>query len=289
MLANGRVSDNLLKRAVKTKWLWRWMIFNLDAPLMRADFDANRLREIAREVGAVNAENKIVVTGDVKLDGSSDLSHREEWRKKWRNEIKVSEDELLLVFGSTHPGEEEIALRVFQKLRVEFSNLRVLIAPRHVERTAEVLALIQSQNLAALRRSANKIDSKNGRETVILLDTIGELSEIYAAADVAFVGGSLVPRGGHNVLEPILRGTPVVFGPYMANFRAAGELVSAALLGDSVDSEEQLEIKLASWLSDDTRRATLPDLVASTLASHQGAPNRIAAHIAEQLKFKSKI
>ena len=285
VLANGRVSDNLLKRAIKTKWLWRWMISNLDALLMRADFDSNRMKEIARAVSAVNSENKILVTGDVKLDGARELSRRDEWRTKWREELKIAPEDLLLVFGSTHPGEEEIALRVFEKLRAKFPNLRLLLAPRHIERTSEVLALIQAQNISLSRRS----EISNNESSVILLDTIGELSKIYAAADVAFVGGSLVPRGGHNVLEPILRGVPVVFGPHMANFRASAEMVENSLLGDKVESENQLETKLESWLRDDARRNELPQLAASTLAPHQGAPNRIAAHIAEQLKSKSKI
>ena len=288
VLANGRVSDNLLKRAVKTKWLWKWMISNLDALLMRADFDAGRMHQIARAVGAVNAENKIIVTGDVKLDGASELQNREILRQKWREELSVSENDLLVIFGSTHPGEEEIALRVFQKLRLEFSNLRLLIAPRHIERTDEVLAIIALQNLPVVRRSAVNKSQKAVNDAVILLDTVGELSEIYAAADVAFVGGSLIPRGGHNVLEPILRGVPVLFGPHMANFRTSAEMVSTALLGDSVDDEEQLQLKLKSWLRDETRRKELPNLAARTLAPHQGAPARIAEHIAEQLKLKLK-
>lgn len=283
VLANGRVSDNLLRRAVKTKWLWRWMISNLDVLLMRADFDAERMQQIAAAVGLPQAAKKIIVTGDVKLDGASELKNHAAWWQKWRAQLGIAENELLLIFGSTHPGEEEIAVRVFQKLRVEFPNLRLLIAPRHIERADEVLAIIALQDLSVIRRSAGK----NGDESVILLDTIGELSEMYAAADVAFVGGSLVPRGGHNILEPILRGVPVVFGPHMANFRALADLVSSSLLGDCVDDDEQLAVQLKLCLRDKARREELPHRAAQILARHQGAPTRIAQHIAEELKSKS--
>ena len=119
---------------------------------------------------------------------------------------------------------------------------------------------------------------------VILLDTVGELSEIYAASDVAFVGGSLIPRGGHNVLEPVLRGVPVLCGPHMANFQGAAQFVQSENLGARVDDENQLLARLEYWLNESEERAAFPERARLALVPHQGAPQRIAEHIAEKLK-----
>ncbi len=283
-LVNGRVSDNLLQRVSKTKWLWRWMFFNLNGLLMRSEFDAQRMTQIALETQSLNTENKIIALGDVKLDGANALENSHALREKWRAELGFATNDLVLIFGSTHPGEEEIALRVFEKLRVEFLDLKLLLAPRHIERIVEIQSLIETQSFSFAKRSA--INEKE--YSVLLLDTVGELSEIYAAGDVAFVGGSLIPRGGHNVLEPILRGVPVFFGPHMANFRAHAELVQTNALGESVQNETDLEIKMADWLRDGNRRRVLPEQAARSLAPHQGAPARIAQTIAKQLKLKTE-
>jgi 3-deoxy-D-manno-octulosonic-acid transferase len=283
LLVNGRVSDNLLQRAGKTKWLWRWMFSNLNALLMRSEFDAQRMQKIARETQSPGAENKIVALGDVKLDGASALENSRALREKWRAELGFAEHAPVVIFGSTHPGEEEIALRVYKNLRAEFPELKLLLAPRHIERTDEVQSLIEAQNFSFARRS--EIGGENN--SIILLDTVGELSEIYAAGDVAFVGGSLIPRGGHNVLEPILRGVPVFFGPHMANFRAHAELVQANALGDGVQDESDLQEKMADWLRDENRRRVLPERATRALAPHQGAPARIAQTIAKELKSKA--
>lgn len=292
LLANGRVSDNLFKRAVKTKWLWRWMISCLDGLLMRSDYDAGRMRQIAREVGASSGADKIVVTGDVKLDGAGEFENSNLLRKKWRDILKIGDEELLWVCGSTHPdlkenaaSEEEIALSVWIGLRKDVP-LRLLLAPRHIERVGDVAGSCHAIDEPLTLRS--EIENSQSNE-VIILDTVGELSEIYAAADVAFVGGSLIRRGGHNVLEPILRGVPVLFGPHMANFRASAELVENSRLGNCVADEEELHAQLKTWLQDEARRKELPHLAADALAPHQGAPMRIAECVAEQLKSKSGV
>lgn len=284
-LVNGRVSDNMLQRASKTKWLWRWMFSNLHNLLMRSEFDAQRMMQIALEAQSPNADNKIIACGDVKLDGAAALESAKALRAKWRVQLGFDEEDLILVFGSTHAGEEEIALRVYEKLRLEFVNLKLLLAPRHIERLPEIQALLQTQNFSFAKRS----ETGAKKSAIVLLDTVGELSEIYAAADVAFVGGSLIPRGGHNVLEPILRGVPVLFGSHMANFRAHAELIKNHALGDEVHNETDLEIKAASWLRNEHRRRVLPERAALALVPHQGAPARIARTIAEQLKSKSEV
>lgn len=276
-LVNGRVSDNLLQRATRTKWLWRWLLSNLNALLMRSDFDAQRMAQIARGVGVPEAQNKIVVPGDVKLDGAHALENSRSLRQQWRAMLGWSDDDLVIAFGSTHAGEEEMALRAFGRLRAEFPELKLLLAPRHMERVPQVQALLEAQKMPFVRRS----EIHQPHQKIVLLDTVGELSEMYAASDVAFVGGSLVARGGHNVLEPLLRGVPVLFGPHMMNFRAHAELVVDSKLGDCVQDERELQEKIAAWLRDEDARRVLPIQAARALEPHQGALACIAEYIAE--------
>jgi 3-deoxy-D-manno-octulosonic-acid transferase len=281
-LVNGRVSDNLAKRAVKTSWLWRWMVSNLNGMLMRGEYDAGRMREIVEKIGLPEAVSRIQTVGDVKLGGWQDDAANAALRTRWREILGVPQGELLWVCGSTHPGEEEMIGRAYKELAASFPHLKLLLAPRHIERVPEVEELLKGQGLTVRRRSG----VQSGQQQVILLDTVGELSEIYAAGDVAFVGGSLIQRGGHNVLEPVLRGVPVLFGPYMANFRAHAELIEKASLGGGVPDEAGLVQQTRKWLEDDHRRMALPQQAQVALAEHQGAAARVAAVVAKELKSK---
>jgi 3-deoxy-D-manno-octulosonic-acid transferase len=290
-LANGRVSDKSLKSAPRLKFLWRWMISNLDLLLMRGESDAKRMKEICDLAGAPDAASKVLAPGDVKLDDSSSREDQEKLRARWREKLKIGGSELLWVCGSTHPaknesetGEEEIALRVYLELKKIFP-LRLLLAPRHIERVPEVLLLCEKMNVGAMRRS--EIQNSRGDE-VLILDTVGELSGMYAAADVAFVGGSLIARGGHNVLEPVLCGVPVLFGPHMMNFREAASLVEEAPpIGSMARNENELHAQLEYWLASEEQRIRVFDRMQQRIAPHRGAAGRIAQHIAEKLKSKS--
>lgn len=268
-LVNGRVSDNLLQLAPRLKPIWRWMASNLDGFLMRSAEDAER----AKKIGA--PAEKVVVAGDVKLEAPP----VENGREKWREILGFSPNQLVWIAGSTHAGEEAICFRVHQKLREKWPDLGLIVAPRHIERAEEVAAILPD---AARRSHLQK--AKNG---VILLDTIGELSEIYAAADVAFVGGSLIERGGHNLLEPVLRGAPVVFGPFVMNFRAAAQLVQANELGEQIEDENGLFEAISRWLENEKSRRALPQKTEKALAQHRGAAARVAKFIAQSLEIQT--
>ena len=277
-LVNGRVSDNLLRRAPQLGALWRWMMSNLDGLLMRSDFDAQRMLAL----GA--SREKVIVTGDVKLDAATVSSH--ELRAQWRQVLQIRDDALFFVAGSTHDGEEEIVLRVWQTLKNEFPTLRVLVAPRHIERVEDVLAICEKLQLKAARRS--EIDIRNKQYDIIILDSVGELSQIYAAADVAFVGGSLIRRGGHNLLEPVLGGAPVAFGPHIANFRAHAQLVEEADVGKVVNDEKELTETLRAWLRDEKWCHDVATRADKTLQPHRGASTRVAEIVAQALGFTAE-
>ena len=273
-LINGRVSDNLLKTAPRLGWIWRWMMNNFDGLLMRSPFDAERILQL-------NAPSpRVIVSGDVKLDNlAAPPTGESEWRD-WRVRLGVEDAALLWVAGSTHPGEETIVLSAYARLQQEFPALRLLLAPRHIERADEVAELIGAAGFTMQRRTSASLLPV---PAVLLLDTVGELAAVYSAADVAFVGGSLIERGGHNLLEPVLRGVPVVFGPHVANFREAAALAQSAQVGQMVANEEELIAALRRWLSSASERGAVESRARTALAEHQGAAARVAQIVAESL------
>src|SRR5262249_34230186 len=123
----------------------------------------------------------------------------------------------LWICGSTHPGEEEIVLGVFKSIRSQYPHLRLVIAPRHIERTAEVMKLVAANGFSAQKFSEIKVAGKN--DSVVVVDSIGQLRSLYALATVVFVGKSFTVPGGHNIIEPAFFGKPVIVGPFMQNFR----------------------------------------------------------------------
>jgi 3-deoxy-D-manno-octulosonic-acid transferase len=278
-LANGRVSDRLARDGARFGWFFRRVLGVFDALLMRSQADAERVRILAGP-GA-----NIIVAGDVKLDAVSQ-SDTEPSRARWREVLGLGAGELLWVAGSTHAGEEEAALGAHQYLRGEFPTLRLLLAPRHIERVPQVLALARAAGVPAVLRShLGTVGCEAGG--VIVLDTVGELAEAYGAGDAAFVGGSLIERGGHNVLEPVLRGAPVAFGPHTANFRAAVALVAEHSLGALVQDEAELGAAVAGWLREatlsDSARAEFAARVGEAMRPHQGASRRVAQVLADAL------
>jgi len=176
------------------------------------------------------------VTGNLKNDAPADPVGAADL---WRRLLGLARDQRVWIAGSTHRGEEEAALAAHASAAAETPGLALVLAPRHPERVNEVLSLIASRGLTAVRRSALPGARRKPRRVgygharlapdIIVVDTVGELAQMYAVADVVFVGGSLVPHGGHNVLEAALRRKPVLMGPHTDNFReAAGQLARAA-------------------------------------------------------------
>jgi 3-deoxy-D-manno-octulosonic-acid transferase len=279
-LANGRVSDNLQRQVPRIAALWRWMMSNFSGLLMRSEYDAQRLREMNASLGA-EVEN-IQVVGDVKLDFLPDSEAQRDWRAQWRQTLHIAPVAPVVVAGSTHPGEEEVLIAAWQTLRATWPQLRLVLAPRHIERVEEVQALCQSRGVATVRRSQVQTAS----DAVIVLDTVGELSQLYAAADVAFVGGSLIERGGHNMLEPVLRGVPVLSGPHVANFREAAALVESGQLGRMVSDEKELVETAREWLQNDERQH-IGARAEVALAPHRGAALRVAQVVKAALAEKT--
>ena len=204
-VVNTRVSDRSLPRYLKIRGLLAKNIFSrVDLVLAQSELDADR----AKQIGAPAA--RVQASGNLKFDLSPPAES--EIVRKLREALRGKK---VLVCGSTVDGEERL---IFEQVRVSKSGFVLILAPRHPERFNPVADELQAAGARIIRRSTwSGQPLENG--TIFLLDTIGELAAIYALADVAFVGGSIAPRGGHNVLEPAYFGKPIVVGPHTENFR----------------------------------------------------------------------
>ena len=260
MVANGRISDRSFRRYRRVRFLTSRMLRDVTVFAMQSNEDARRIIAL----GAL--PERVVVTGNLK----SDLAPAEsDVESLWRKLLGLGEEDPVWIAGSTHRGEETAVLDAFVRLRSRFPGLTLLLAPRHPERVPEVERLARERGLDSVRRS-NLPRARDGH-AVVILDTVGELARIYRVATVVFVGGSLVPAGGHNMLEPALLGKPVLFGPHTSNFRESAELLLSAGGATLVDAADGLEPALTKLLSDADLRLRMGEAALQAVASRRGA------------------
>lgn len=233
LLVNGRVSSASMKLYNLHKYLFRPMFLTLSRVCTQTESDLYRFIELG-----VPAE-RIVRLGNLKYEPTD--------RKGVANTITIPgiENVNIFVAGSTHAGEEEILLNVFEKLQATFP-LKLIIAPRNPKRAAQIAALAKARGIGCQFRSENDVFTSD----LLLLDTIGELSSVYGLADISFVGGSLVDKGGHNPLEPASRGVPVMFGKYMSDFEEISQELVACGGGLIVANEDALLRECCRFLED---------------------------------------
>ena len=237
MIANGRISDRSFKRYRLVRPLVARMLARVTVFAMQSEEDARRIIALGAPA------ERVVVTGNLKTDLVPAPSSTD-----WEALLGLGPDDLLWIAGSTHRGEEAAVLDVFERVRPPFPALRLVLAPRHPERAAEVERLILERGLRPVRRTALGPGGA-ARGAVVILDTVGELADLYRLAAVVFVGGSLVPVGGHNMLEPALRKKPVLYGPHATNFRDSAALLesvgASVVVADTGDLERQMTRLLA--------------------------------------------
>jgi 3-deoxy-D-manno-octulosonic-acid transferase len=260
MMANGRLSDRSFRRYALVRRLLRATLEQIRTFAMQSEEDARRIVAL----GAPAA--RVVVTGNMKHDAvAPDPTQAPAWRQR----LGLRPEARVWIAGSTHPGEEEAVLDAHARARVEHPGLVLIVAPRHPARAGEVAGLVAARGWPTTLRSA---PSDEGRpDAVVVLDTVGELATLYAVADVVFVGGSLVPRGGHNVLEPARLGKPVLFGPHTANFRDASALLAGSGGGLIVEGGPGLTARLCALLADEGERLRRGEAARRAVASRQGA------------------
>jgi 3-deoxy-D-manno-octulosonic-acid transferase len=266
VLVNGVLSD------------WSYKLHRRFWPFLRGTYgrirtfavQSQRYAERLRDLG-VPAE-KVAVTGNMKHDTIDTSPLRPP--AGLREALTLEEGDLVLVAGSTHPGEEEALLTAYTRLRERFGRLRLVIAPRHPERFDEVAGLIRGRGLALHRRTGKPRAAGGSEPPVILVDTLGELTTIYGFAHVVFVGGTLVPIGGHNVMEPAGLGKMPIVGPHTAKTAEAVELLLARQAAVQVADAEHLARVLAEWLAEPERLREAGERARQVVLANQGATGR---------------
>jgi 3-deoxy-D-manno-octulosonic-acid transferase len=259
---NARISDRSFPRYQRFGWFFRRVLSEIDLFLTQTADDADRLRAI----GA--ATERVRVSGNLKFDV------RPSAESALVNDLRVAipQDAPVIICGSTAEGEEDPLLAAFKVVQQQFPSAIMILAPRHPERFEKVAALISSTGIAFQRRSAWK-PPQSVAPGVFLLDSVGELAAIYALANIAFVGGSLVPTGGHNILEPAQYGAAILVGPHTFNFR---EIMNLFEQGHAVRvvTAESLGSQLLALLRDPEERIQLGHRAKDLFAQHAGATRR---------------
>jgi len=238
ILVNARMTDRALGRYLRFKRLFALLLSRYDRIFAKSEDDCARFLRL----GAV--PDRCETTGDMKFDAPL-LERGDKKRQQIRESLGVGDNECLLVAGSTREGEEEQLFAVYRSVRAADSRVRLVIAPRHLTRLAEVEQIAQSQGLRVHRHSA---PADSSPQDIVLVDRMGLLNDLYLAADVAFVGGTLVDIGGHNVLEPVWAGTPVLFGLSVGNVREAAEYILENKYGAQAATAAQLETIIRKYL-----------------------------------------
>ena len=211
MLVNGRISTRSYPRYRIARPFFRHVLRHIDRFCMQSDESARRVIDIGAD------RDRVQVTGSLKFDSLEipGAAAPDRGRNRVLRYFRVSPDRPVVIAASTVRNEEEPVLEAFQRIRATMTNALLIIAPRKPERFDDVEKLARRAGWNVARRSELRVDA-DPRHDVVILDTIGELAQLYQVATVVFVGGSLVDTGGHNILEPAVFGKPIVFGPYMS-------------------------------------------------------------------------
>jgi 3-deoxy-D-manno-octulosonic-acid transferase len=271
-IINGRLSPQSYKGYYKIRFFMKKVLQEIGFFSMQTEVDAQRICELGAP------REKVKVLGNVKFDQATSLATiSPEEVNSLRQSLGLGEDDRVIIAGSTHAGEEEIIIEVFKRLKNQFSPLFLIIAPRHIERTDEIEELIKREGLHSIRRSkllAGSIRPQRAQYPVIILDTLGELGAIYALATLVFVGGSLVPTGGQNLLEPAVHKKPVFFGPSIYNFEEIGRILKDSGAGIQIADGKQLTQEMQKLLQEPEKLRELGEKAQRVVFTHQGAVAR---------------
>ena len=282
---NARLSVKSFRRYKLARPFLRRVLSCVDRICAQTPADAERFLALGAR------SETVMVAGNLKFD--SQPPERGAGARALSQALARAGRRPVVVAASTMPGEEPLVLRAWAQIKARHAAALLILAPRHPQRFDEVARTLAEAGCSYLRRTS--LSAEAGVEAlaaqvsaldVLQLDTIGELAGVFELADVAFMGGSLVPTGGHNLLEPAYWSKPVVFGPYMQNFRDIAQLFLEARAGVQVRDEAELAQVLLALLNDEGARRQMGEKARQVLERESGATQRVLGHIRELLNVE---
>jgi 3-deoxy-D-manno-octulosonic-acid transferase len=270
ILVNGRISPRTFRSYCRFSFFARKMFAPFEYCLMQSELDKERLLKIGK-----NPE-QVFAAGNIKFDRNWAPIDAQE-RENWLSLFGLGPENPIWVAGSTHRGEEEVLFRALRKLLSSFPFLRLILAPRRIEESQDIRNLANRMGLKAVLKT--ELSKNRVPYDVLILDTLGELGRIYGLGMLSFVGGSLVPMGGHNLLEPASFGCPVLFGPHTHNFVVMSEGLIASGGGWRVQDGKELHEAVESLLTDPDRLDRMGRSAKKFVNKNQGALKRVMSYI----------
>lgn len=277
-VVNGRLSEKSFPRYKMIKPLTKWMFGKIDLFLVQSEEYAQRFKALGC------SDEKVIISGSVKYD-TAQIADEVDGSEELSAQLNIG-GEQLLVAGATGPGEEKIILEVFKKLKQSFTDLRVAIIPRKPERFNEVAGLIAGQGFSSCRYSQIKSGpAVSDKPDVILGDTMGDLRKFYSLANVVFVGRTLVPMGGSDMIEPAALGKATVFGMHTFNFKQTVEVLLADSGAIEVKDVRGLTIAIERCLADEEFAQHLGANGQRIIRQNQGATDRTVDQVLKLLNL----
>jgi 3-deoxy-D-manno-octulosonic-acid transferase len=273
VMINGRISSRSYPRYRLIRPFFKRVLGDIDRFCMESEESARRLLDLGADPA------RVTVTGSLKFD-SLEIPPASHVKPRLLRFFRISPGRTVIVAGSTMRGEESAVLRAFARVKTTMPAALVVLAPRQPERFGEAEQLARAAGFVTMRRNDLPIDVEP-RADVIVLDTIGELAQLYQLATAVFVGGSLVDHGGHNLLEPAIFGKPIVFGPHMQNFREIADAFVTQGAAVQVRSGGELEEVMLALLTDPVRRARMGAAARALVEANRGAKEKTLAVIAD--------
>ncbi|MEW5895702.1 MAG: 3-deoxy-D-manno-octulosonic acid transferase [Candidatus Omnitrophota bacterium] len=271
---NGRISDKSYRRYRRLRGVLKTVLSHVTRFAMQTPVDAQRIISIGAD------PKKVTVTGNMKFD---DILSGQPAPER----IFAREGARVIVAGSTYPGEEDILVKIFLKLKQKYQDIAMILAPRHIERAADIEGFLV-RNDCHFSRLSGIINKGKYAEDILLVDTIGHLRGLYAQATIVFVGKSLTGRGGQNILEPASFAKPIIVGPYMDNFRAITDLFSRAGALITVYNEEELREAISALLDDPDEASRLGRSGYQVIKGQQGSVEKTLQEVEKLLAASRK-
>ena len=277
VMVNGRISPRSFMQYRRTRFFWKQVLGNVDEAGMITDVDAARIKQIGL------TDFKIRVLGNAKYDALaamvSPVLHEDIIRR-----FNVQAHEKFLVAGSTHPGEEDIVIAVYRELLKRYPDFKLILVPRHIERTKDVMVLLGQADLNDVITVSQMQDGQvRQKERVIVVDVIGELFKVYSLATIVYCGGSLVPKGGQNILEAAAWGKVIFYGPSMEDFSQEAVLLEGAGAGIRIANTQELLEGILQLLADPQDLRARGESGRAVVRANMGAAERYAEMVIKRI------